>query len=66
MASKRVVIRVKPVGAMPKGSATRWPSTSREVSTAETSRRIAGLNSMSPNACRARASETSPSAAPSV
>ena len=60
------IIRVKPVGAMPNGSATRCPSTSREVSTVDTSRRIAGRNSTSANACRARASDTSPSAAPSV
>ena len=36
------IIRVKPVGAMPNGSATRPPSTSREVSTVDTSRRIDG------------------------
>ncbi len=60
------IIRVNPVGAIPNGSATRLPSTSRLVSTVETSRRIAGWNSTSANACRARASETSPSAAPSV
>ena len=60
------IIRVKPVGAMPNGSSTRWPSTTREVSTFDTSRRIAGRNSTSPNASRARASDTSPSAAPSV
>ena len=60
------IIRVNPVGAMPNGSATRLPSTSRDVSTFETSRRIAGLNWTSPNASRARNSETSPSAAPSV
>ncbi len=60
------IIRVNPVGAIPNGSATGAPSTSREVSTFETSRRIAGLNSTSANACRARASDTSPSAAPSV
>ena len=60
------IIRVKPVGAMPNGRATGPPSTSRDVSTRETSRRIEGWNSMSSNACRARASEISPSAAPSV
>ena len=60
------IIRVKPVGAIPNGSAERRPSTSREVSTDETSRSTAGWNSTSANACRARASETSPSAAPSV
>ena len=60
------IIRVKPVGAIPNGSATRAPSTSREVSTVETSRRIDGTNSTSANASRARASDTSPSAAPSV
>ena len=36
------------------------------VSTVETSRRIEGWNSTSSNAWRARASESSPSAAPSV
>ena len=60
------IIRVNPVGAIPNGSATRWPSTSRLVSTVETSRRIAGWNSTSANACRARARDTSRSAAPSV
>ena len=60
------IIRVKPVGAIPNGSAARAPSTSRDVSTAETSRSTPGRNSTSANACRARASETSPSAAPSV
>ena len=48
------IMRVKPVGAMPNGSSTRSPSTSQPVSTFETSRRIAGWNSMSWNACRAR------------
>ncbi len=60
------IIRVKPVGAIPNGRAVGAPSTSREVSTFETSRRIAGVNSMSSNACRARAREISASAAPSV
>ena len=60
------IIRVKPVGAIPNGNATRLPSTSRDVSTDDTSRRIAGLNCTSPNASRARANDTSPSAAPSV
>lgn len=36
------IMRVKPVGAMPKGSSTRRPSTSQPVSTVLTSRRIAG------------------------
>ncbi len=44
------IIRVKPVGAMPKGRATGAPSTSRVVSTFDTSRRIAGLNWMSSKA----------------
>ncbi len=44
------IIRVNPVGAMPNGSADRTPSTSTEVSTADTSRRIAGWNVMSSNA----------------
>ena len=60
------IIRVNPVGAIPKGSAARPPRTSREVSTAETSRRIEGWNSTSRKAWRALDSETSPSAAPSV
>ena len=60
------IIRVKPVGAMPNGSAIGPPSTSRDVVTFDTSRRIDGENSMSSNACRARASEISASAAPSV
>ena len=60
------IIRVKPVGAMPNGSSTRLPSTSHPVSTFETSRRIAGWNSMSWNAWRARARLSSASAAPSV
>ena len=61
------IIRVKPVGAMPNGSARRaaqhLDATCRPSTT---SRRIAGWNSMSSNAWRARASEISPSAAPSV
>ena len=40
--------------------ALRPPSAAEEVSTTETSRRIAGLNWMSSNAWRARASEISP------
>lgn len=60
------IMRVNPVGAMPNGSAARSPRTSREVSTRETSRRIDGVNSTSANAARARARDTSPSAAPSV
>ncbi len=58
--------RVKPVGAIPNGIAEGPPQISHEVSTVETSRRIDGWNSMSWNAWRARASESSPSAAPSV
>ena len=60
------ISRVKPVGAIPNGSADGPPKISQLVSTVETSRRIDGWNSMSWNACRARASEISPSAAPSV
>ena len=60
------IIRVKPVGRDAERQRAGPPSTSRDVSTCETSRRIAGLNCTSPNASRARASETSPSAAPSV
>jgi hypothetical protein len=59
-------MRVKPVGAMPNGSAEAPPSISTDVSTLETSWRTEGWNSMSRNACRARASEISASAAPSV
>ena len=44
------IMRVKPVGAMPNGYATGAPSTSRDVDTCDTSRRIAGVNSMSSNA----------------
>ena len=58
--------RVKPVGAMPNGSADGPPKTVVDVSTAETSLRMDGWNSTSANACRARRSESSPSAAPSV
>ena len=50
-------------GAIPIGHATGAPSTSHPVDTVETSRRIAGWNSMSSNACRARAREISISAA---
>jgi hypothetical protein len=60
------IMRVKPVGAIPKGSATRPPSTSLDMSTVETSRRIDGVNSMSSKAWRARFRLISPSAAPSV
>jgi len=60
------IIRVNPVGAIPKGCATGPPSTLRLVSTVDTSRRIEGVNWMSSNACRARAREISASAAPSV
>jgi hypothetical protein len=59
-------MRVKPVGAMPNGCATGAPSTSQLVDTVETSRRIDGWNSMSSKAWRARVSEISASAAPSV
>ena len=60
------IIRVKPVGAIPNGSADGAPRTSTVVSTVATSRRIRGWNSTSRKAWRARASEISPSAAPSV
>jgi hypothetical protein len=58
--------RVKPVGAIPNGSATLSPSTVLPVSIFATSQRIVGWNSMSRNACLARASDSSSSAAPSV
>ncbi len=58
--------RVKPVGAMPNGIAEGPPKMVVEVSTFETSRRIEGWNSMSSKAWRARASDSSPSAEPSV
>ena len=60
------IIRVKPVGAIPKGWATGAPRTCQPVLTVDTSRRIAGWNSMSENACRARAMDSSASAEPSV
>ena len=60
------ISRVKPVGAMPNGSADGPPNTVVAVSTVETSLRIDGWNSTSSNACLARAREISPSAAPSV
>ena len=60
------IIRVNPVGANAKGSAARRPSISRLVSTAETSRSTVGWNSTRANASRARRSDNSPSAAPSV
>ena len=60
------IIRVKPVGAIPNGIADGPPRTSTLVSTVATSRRIRGWNSTSAKAWRARASEISPSAAPSV
>ena len=44
----------EPVGAMPNGSSTRLPSTCQPVSTAETSRRMAGLNCSSAKARLAR------------
>ncbi len=58
--------RVKPVGAMPKGSADGPPRISVDMSTCSAGRRMSGWNSTSSNAWRARASENSPSAAPSV
>ena len=58
--------RVKPVGAMPNGSALGPPRISTDVSTSGAGRRMPGWNSMSSNAWRARASDSSPSAAPSV
>jgi hypothetical protein len=60
------IILVKPVGAMPNGMLTGPPRTSHPVFTFETSRRIAGWNSMSENACLARAMDSSASAEPSV
>ena len=60
------ISRVNPVGAMPNGSADGPPKIVLEVSTAETSRSTDGWNSTSSNACRARVSDSSPSAAPSV
>jgi len=44
------IIRVNPVGAIPKGWATGPPSTVRLVLTVDTSRKIDGVNSMSSNA----------------
>jgi hypothetical protein len=58
--------RVNPVGAIPNGRDEGPPKIVTDVSTADTSRRIDGLNSTSSNACRARWREISPSAAPSV
>ena len=58
--------RVNPVGAMPNGSADGPPSTVVDMSTRSAGRRMLGWNSTSSNACRARLSESSPSAAPSV
>ncbi len=60
------IIRVKPVGAMPNGRAEGPPAIVTDVSTSDTSRRIAGWNSTSRNASRARARVSSCSAAPSV
>jgi hypothetical protein len=60
------IIRVKPVGAMPNGSATGPPRTCEVMSTFDTSRRIDGVNWMSSNAWRARLRLISASAAPSV
>ena len=44
------IIRVNPVGAIPNGSATGPPRTSRSVVTSATSRSTFGWNSMSSNA----------------
>ena len=60
------IMRVNPVGAMPKGSLTGLPSTFQPVSTVETSRRMAGLNCSPAKARLARAREISASAAPSA
>ena len=59
------IMRVKPVGANTNGRAARLPRMSRLVSTVDTSRSTDGRNSTLANACRARRSECSPSAAPS-
>ena len=58
--------RVNPVGAMPNGRADGPPRIVVDVSTAGAGRRIPGWNSTSSNAWRARLSDSSPSAAPSV
>jgi hypothetical protein len=60
------IIRVKPVGANANGCSDRLPSTVVEVSSADTSCRIRGRNSICENRSRARRSATSSSAAPSV
>jgi hypothetical protein len=60
------IMRVNPVGAMPNGNAEGPPVTVHDVSTTDTSRRMLGWNSMSRNAWRARSSDSSCSAAPSV
>ena len=60
------IMRVKPVGAMPKGSSTLLPRTSQPVSTVETLRSMAGLNCSSAKVRLARAREISASAAPSA
>jgi hypothetical protein len=58
--------RVKPVGAIANGYALGPPRIVELVSTSVAGRRMRGLNSTSWNAWRARASDSSPSAAPSV
>ncbi len=57
---------VNPVGAMPNGSAEGPPRISMLVSTSGAGLRMPGWNSTSWNAWRARLSDSSPSAAPSV
>ena len=57
---------VNPVGAIANGMAIGPPRTVLDVSTFATSRSTDGLNSTSRNAVRARRSDSSPSAAPSV
>ncbi len=58
--------RVNPVGAMPNGSALGPPRISTVVSTSGAGLRMPGWNSTSSKAWRARVSEISPSAEPSV
>jgi len=60
------IIRVNPVGASANGSDERTPRMSRPVSISLTSRSTEGWNSTRANAWRARRSDSSPSAAPSV
>ena len=59
-------LRVKPVGARTSGTGLETPSSSTRASTCLTSRSTRGRNSTSANARRERASESSPSAAPST